>query len=514
MNKPKICLCLTRSTLTENAAVLDKYRSLIDMAELRADYLNDDERLHIRRFPEMAGLPVILTIRRTIDGGRFREGEASRTTLMARGIAFASQDKHKNFAYIDLEEDFDVPSIQEAALAFGTRIIRSFHDMNNTVGDIAAKMASLRKTLYEIPKISCMPQRLSDVTRMFKESQTLNFEHIICAMGSLGLPSRILAERTGSFLTYCAPEDSALISGKLGQIDPIQLNSLYNFHAINADTKIFGITGWPLAFTSSPKLHNEAYRKKRMNAVFIPVKSETIEDALEFAETLGMKGLSVTVPHKESVMKLLTERSSEADACRACNTVVRTQNGWGGYNTDTFGFEKAVLEFLGVKTLKQLKVAIIGAGGAAQAVANVIYKLGAKACVFNRSIAKARTLAEKYRFKYGFLGFSEQKLLESYSDLIVQATSVGMSGTQNTAVNGVCTPDVQRAGFVNGEKDDPLDFFGFSGRECVFDLIYNPEKTPLLSRAEKAGCKICNGYTMLVYQAQKQFELLTGEKYE
>ena len=103
--------------------------------------------------------------------------------------------------------------------------------------------------------------------------------------------------------------------------------------------------------------------------------------------------------------------------------------------------------------------------------------------------------------------------MESYSDLIVQATSVGMSGTQNTAVNGVCTPDVQRAGFVNGEKDDPLDFYGFSGRECVFDLIYNPEKTPLLSRAEKAGCKICNGYTMLVYQAQKQFELFTGEKY-
>jgi len=150
VQRPKICLCLTCSTLAENLAVLEKYRRWIDMAELRADYLTDDERLYIRRFPAMAGIPVILTIRRLVDGGVYKGGEAARTALMARGLAFASQDTSKNFAYIDLEEDLDVPCIQDAALAFGTRIIRSMHNMTDTVTDLPAQMAKIRKTGYEI----------------------------------------------------------------------------------------------------------------------------------------------------------------------------------------------------------------------------------------------------------------------------------------------------------------------------------------------------------------------------
>ena len=123
MIRSKICLSLTGSTLAEDLAILDKYRNWIDIAELRADYLNADERLEIRKFPELAKIPCILSIRRAIDGGKFEDGEASRTVLFARGLAFANQDSRKNFAYIDIETDFNVPSIQDAALAFGTRII-------------------------------------------------------------------------------------------------------------------------------------------------------------------------------------------------------------------------------------------------------------------------------------------------------------------------------------------------------------------------------------------------------
>ncbi|HUH45251.1 MAG TPA: type I 3-dehydroquinate dehydratase, partial [Treponemataceae bacterium] len=119
MSGSKICLCLSCSTIKENLLVIEKYRNWIDMVELRVDYLTKDERLHIRRFPELAGLPCILTIRRRVDGGKFTEGEAARTTLFARGLAFADQDASKNFAYIDLEEDFHVPCLQDAALAFG-----------------------------------------------------------------------------------------------------------------------------------------------------------------------------------------------------------------------------------------------------------------------------------------------------------------------------------------------------------------------------------------------------------
>lgn len=498
MQRPKICLCLTCSTLAENLAVLEKYRRWIDMAELRADYLTDDERLYIRRFPAMAGIPVILTIRRLVDGGVYKGGEAARTALMARGLAFASQDTSKNFAYIDLEEDLDVPCIQDAALAFGTRIIRSMHNMTDTVTDLPAQMAKIRKTGYEIPKIACTPRTLVDVSTLFKESASLDYEHIVCCMGMFSIPSRILAERTGSFLTYSSPPadniDEALT--KLGHTDPIQLNTLYNFRAIDKKTDVFGITGFPLTHTLSPNLHNEGYHKHGMNAVYIPIKSESVKDALDFGKVLGIKGLSVTVPHKEDVLACLDSVSPEAAEIGACNTVVFGESGTTGYNTDAEGFEKALREFLQVKNLRGKKIAIIGAGGAAKAIAYTVYKLKGKACIFNRTLANARFLAGKYRFKYAVLGMESQKLLEEYSWLIIQTTPVGMGA---------------------GETDDsadPLIFYGFAGNEQVYDIIYNPEKTPLLRRAEQAGCRICNGYSMLKYQAYKQFELFTGVPYE
>ena len=98
MVRPKICLCLTGKTIKRNLALIDTYRNWIDLVELRVDYLDKDERLQIRKFPVLAGLPCILTIRRKIDGGQYVEGEYSRTMLFARGLSFAEQDTRKNFA--------------------------------------------------------------------------------------------------------------------------------------------------------------------------------------------------------------------------------------------------------------------------------------------------------------------------------------------------------------------------------------------------------------------------------
>ena len=139
MNKPLICLTLTCPTIQEDLKLIEKYRSYIDLVELRADYLSEDECLHIRQFPRLANIPCILTIRRRIDGGQYVGGEAARTMLFARAMAFATQDNRNNFNYVDFEEDFHIPSLQDAALAFGTKIIRSFHDINNPVHDIIEK---------------------------------------------------------------------------------------------------------------------------------------------------------------------------------------------------------------------------------------------------------------------------------------------------------------------------------------------------------------------------------------
>jgi 3-dehydroquinate dehydratase/shikimate dehydrogenase len=118
----KLCLCLTAKTIDRNLEILNKYRKYADMAELRVDCLEPNERFLIRRFPEQTDMPVILTIRRDLDGGFFNSGEGARINLMAQGLAYADTDKRRNFAYIDIEEDLNVPSLEEAARAFGTRI--------------------------------------------------------------------------------------------------------------------------------------------------------------------------------------------------------------------------------------------------------------------------------------------------------------------------------------------------------------------------------------------------------
>ena len=114
MDRPLICLSLTAPTLAENLELVEKYRSQIDIAELRADFLAGDERLEVRKFPKMARIPCILTLRRRVDGGKFIEGEAARTILFARALSFADPNPQNNFAYVDFEEDFHVPSLQDA----------------------------------------------------------------------------------------------------------------------------------------------------------------------------------------------------------------------------------------------------------------------------------------------------------------------------------------------------------------------------------------------------------------
>ena len=497
MERPLICLTLTGKTLAEDLALVNKYRSSIDIAELRGDFLDGDERLLIREFPRMAGLPCILTIRRRVDGGKFIEGEAARTILFARAMSFADTNVSKNFAYVDFEEDFHVPSLQDAALAFGTKIIRSVHDMENPVTNIAQRLSRLRATGYEIPKIAFMPHSLDDVTQLFKEAEAIKDNgHILIAMGPLGTPTRILSAKLNNFLTFAsAPETSANIA-QLGQIDPVTLNSVYHFKDINSDTKIYGITGWPLTTTSSPALHNDGYEKHHMNAVYIPIRADDVQKAITFADTVGVEGLSVTVPHKEKVLESIQITDDTVDMIGACNTIVREKGAWSGHNTDAEGFSRALLEFIGKKNLAHMKVAIIGAGGAARAVAYAVSELKGKACIFNRTVRKAKELADKYGFKYAPLNPDSVNLLHRYSDLIIQTTTKGMNATLPFT-----------------EDNDPLYFYDFSGNEMVYDIIYVPERTPIMEHASEAGCRVSNGYEMLKYQGYKQFEIFTGESY-
>ena len=500
--RPQVCLCLSGKTIQEDLDLVEKYRNYVDIAELRVDQLSDDEKLHIRKFPEMAGIPCILTFRRTVDGGAYYEGEATRTILFAKALAYADQDTRKNFAYIDLETDYLVPSLQEAALAFGTRIIRSYHNMTDMETNLYEKMQKMRLTGHEIPKIACMPHSLSDVTKFFKEAKQIkDFDHILCAMGKYGLPTRILSSHINSFLTYTSPEETIEKMRSIGHIDPVTLNEVYNFRAIDEHTKLYGITGFPLAITDSPKIHNKGYRDHGMNAAYIPFRAKRIEEALEFADEMNITGFSVTIPHKEAILPDLQQVSAVVGEIGACNTAVKRGDVWHGYNTDAIGLQKALCEFLGRKNLAHKKVSIIGAGGAAKAAAYVVKQLKGKCCIFNRTVSKAKAIAEHFGFKYAELDAENVSTLENYSDLIIQTTSIGMGVPAGTI-------------YDDEKQVDPIPFYNFHGNEAVYDIIYNPEETPIMLRAKAAGCKVANGYSMLLNQAYDQFSLFTGVEYE
>ncbi|MDR2658470.1 MAG: type I 3-dehydroquinate dehydratase [Spirochaetaceae bacterium] len=490
----KICLCLTAKTIERDLEILKKYRKYIDIAELRADCLTHEECFSIRRFPELAGLPVILTIRRKSDGGCFEMSESSRVVLLSKAMAFAEVDVRHNFAYIDLEEDIELPGLEEAARAFGTKIIRSFHSFNGPYDNLIKRINALYHVGDEIAKAAIKIDDLDDVTRLFQISKEITGkEKILIGMGDSSICTRILAKKLGSIICYTSPKDEKdLPVAAPGQLDPIELGEFYRFRSITREAKIYGILGYPLKATSSPSFFNRIFDRENKNAVYIPFPSQSVPSFFRLADEIGLLGASVTVPHKEAVLPHLTSMSEQVVSVGACNTIVRSETGWDGYNTDTEGFSGSLLNFIERKNFKGKRITIVGAGGASRAVASEIHRLKGKAVILNRNEIRAQQLAEAYHFQYGGLDPNGIKLIKKFPDIIIQTTSMGME------------PDI---------NDDPLRDYQFTGKEVVMDIIYKPEMTALLKRAANAGCRTLNGTDMLLRQAKLQYQYFFGKTY-
>ena len=496
----KICLCLTAKTISRNLELIEKYRKYIDLAELRVDCLHPDEIFFIRHFPRQAGIPVILTIRRKQDGGFYLSGEGSRVALLSRGLAFAESDRRHNFAYVDLEEDLEVPGLEEAVRTFGTRIIRSYHNFDG-IGNITEKIKSLRKIGDEIAKIAVMPQSLKDVLVIYRAvRETTDTEKIIVGMGTFGLNTRILSEKLGSFLSYTSEtEDPTIPPGAPGLISPKELVEKYRFRDINSATDIYGVVGFPLNTTYSPKIYNTVFSREKIDAVYIPFPAHDLGYFLELAEDLNIKGAAVTIPYKEEIIHHLSNVSDSVRIAGACNTIkalgtlTRSLPGetvskvWIGTNTDTLGFTESLLSFLDRKHLRGQKITIIGAGGAARAVVSEIFRLKGKCLILNRTPVRARELALNFGYAWGGLDSQALDTIERYSDIIIQTSPVGTFPNIN---------------------DDPFELYNFNGHETVMDLIYNPQQTAFLKRAMATGCRILNGMDMLLRQAKYQYEYI------
>lgn len=487
---PLICLSLTAKTIEEDLATIERYRGKIDLVELRADLLDPSEAFALRDFPSVAGLPCILTVRRKCDGGRFVDGEGQRLVILAKALAYARPDTNANYAYVDLESDFRVPAVEEACHTFGTRIIRSIHDVAGMPENLDKAWTQLALEPHEIPKLAVMPKSAADFARLFSWARALPAgERIIVGMGEYGMPSRILSERLGTCIAYTSALHSGLPVAAPGHLDPAVLEDSYRFREIGRHTEVYALGGNNVLASRLPQLHNAAFKALGRDAVFLPMRADDVPSLLAALDAIEARGAAISVPLKEAILKSLTRRSREVEDIGACNTLVREKNGWAGYNTDAEGFERALLEFFGHSELRGLRATLVGAGGVALAAAHVLADLGVSTVVLNRTVAKARILAGRYGFAFGPCTEHSSELVTDHSDIIIQATRVGMEGEQ---------------------QGDPLDWYDFTGKEAVFDFIYRPERTMLLERAQKAGCKTTNGWKMLRYQSAEQFKLWTG----
>lgn len=263
---------------------------------------------------------------------------------------------------------------------------------------------------------------------------------------------------------------------------------------INSETKLLGLIGNPVKHSLSPVIHNTAIKVHGLNLVYLalPVEPLYLEAALKGMAAIGFKGFNVTIPHKEAVLPFLDSISSEGKMIGAINTVVINQGKLRGYNTDGIGFIRALEE-------KQIdptgmNILILGAGGAAKAVAVALALRGAGSIVIgNRSFSRAQELAEKIAAmgtNASAQPLERLKKAATFSgiDLLVNTTPVGMNPEDRLLIPVEALP-----------------------RECVVcDLVYGPQKSRLLREAGKGGHTAVDGSAMLLHQGAAAFSLFTG----
>jgi shikimate dehydrogenase len=264
---------------------------------------------------------------------------------------------------------------------------------------------------------------------------------------------------------------------------------------INAKTKVYGVIGDPIEHSLSPIIHNAAFKKLKLNAVYLAFKVSptNLADAVKGLKSLGVSGFNVTIPHKISIIPLLDEVDSLAEKIGAVNTVKNVDGKLVGYNTDGEGALKA-LEENGV-SLKNKKIVLVGAGGASKALAFTFANYAEELIILNRTEEKAINLAASISKNYGLkvkgLRLNEENLALELkdADILVNTTSVGMY------------PNI---------KETPIPKKLIKPGMVVFDIVYKPLKTRLLRDAKLKGAKVVDGLAMLVYQAVKAFEIWTG----
>jgi 3-dehydroquinate dehydratase/shikimate dehydrogenase len=448
----------------------------VKLVELRIDYI--DREVALKRLLADRPAPVIITCRRERDGGRWAGTEAARQMLLRTAIV-------DGVDYVDIEDDIaaNIPRYGK------TKRIISYHNFRETPEDLDELHARMVALDADIVKIATMAHNPHDNLRMLRLLKNAKVPTVGLCMGEIGTPTRILANKFGSEFTYATfHHERSLAPGQLGYK---QMRDIYHFDSITPATEVFGVIADPIGHSLSPVLHNAAFHHLKMDRVYVPfrVPREDLKQFLDDCNELGIKGLSVTIPHKEEVLPLITKSDSSVQGIGAANTIVFNGGDRTAYNTDyraaMDSLERAVGDITTDKPFASKTVLILGAGGVSKALAYGAKRRGADVVVTSRTAERAEDLA-------GRVGGRAVEWEQRYNvkpDILINGTPVGMH------------PNVD---------ETPYERRHLRPSSIVFDTVYNPENTLLIKDARQQGCPIITGVDMFVGQAALQFKLFTG----
>ncbi|MGC1831034.1 MAG: shikimate dehydrogenase [Candidatus Acidiferrales bacterium] len=447
--------------------------------ELRLDWLADDREI-ARFLKRLAGTKpraeatLIATCRRREAGGRYRGS-------IAKQLVHLSEAVRAGCAWYDLEIESASkcpPELLDVLLGEGCEL-SSAHFFQGMPRNLERVVAGLERGRPDGIKVAAQCDSLADSLKLARVGRTRR-NMVAMPMGEVALPVRFLMLRERGGFAY-APVENATAPG---QISLEEMKNLYRADDFGRRTEVYGVIGDPIGHSLSPQMQNAAFEARRISAVYLPFLVHDLRDFLGAIEELRIQGFSVTIPHKERILRHLDGCDPLAAKIGAVNTVVVRGGGkLYGYNTDYVSVLRALEPRI---PLRGSRVLIAGAGGVARAVAFALAEAGAAVCISARRREKAKSLARAA----GGEAIARQQLRREYFDAIVNATPVGMYPFSGRS---------------------PLEARELNCR-LVFDTIYRPRETKLLQLAAQRGVETISGEEMFIAQGAAQWEIWTGER--
>lgn len=500
---------MVESRRTALDAAADAARRGTDMVEFRIDRFTDPAE--VKSLVESSPLPCIVTCRIAAEGGEFDGNEATRLAAYEAAVSAAEPP-----AYLDVELAAwqTSPDLRSRIGMYvdhpgqvrktDTGLILSSHDFESRPRDLYQRIEAMTAaSACRVVKVAWHARSLRDNLEAFELLMQRHKPSVALCMGEFGVPSRILAKKFGALLTFAALDDGAGTAP--GQPTVADLRETYRWEKIGGATRVYGVIGYPVGHSMSPAIHNAGFDATDYDGVYLPLPippewehfKATVGSLLEMQD-LHFRGASVTIPHKEHLLRFVRETGGEieplADRIGAANTLtVRDDGSLFASNTDYAAALDAVCDSLNMQReeLEGMRVAVIGAGGAARAIVAGFAHYGATVVVYNRTMEKAQALAEQFNGQRGKVVAARlEKLCDSCCQVFINCTPVGMHP------NTDATPIPDKPDWTPGT--------------VVFDTIYNPAYTRLLREARAAGCVTISGREMFVRQGAAQFEQWTG----